>query len=113
MDINVTKNCCLPKRPDKWKIEMKWRDLGDVWAIVKLIHNGHRIFDFFYEDEEADPEHKGKTVLTTMSGKIEIEKLEMKHDVYHLGIETSMVAVSDHLEWNGEDPDAPVKVEFT
>lgn len=112
MDIKVTKVCCLPKRSDKWRIEMKWRDVGDVWAIAKLFRNGHRIFGFFYENEEADPEHKGKTILLIMSGKVEIEKMDVKVDVYHLGSETTIVGTSEHLEWNGEDPDAPVKVKF-
>jgi hypothetical protein len=113
--INVEKSLSLPNHrgPNKWKIEMAWRGLGDFLAIRKLVHKGNKIFDFFFEAEEADPKHKGHTVKVTLSGKITIERFELTENVFNLGQEAVIIASSENLVWNGEDPDAPVKVVFS
>ena len=115
VDIKVTKSLSLPNHcgPDKWIIEIAWRGLDDFLAIRKLVHKGNKTFDFFLKEEEADPKHKGHTVKVTLSGKIMIERFELTENVFNLGKEAVVIASSENLVCNGEDPDAPVRVQFT
>jgi hypothetical protein len=107
LDINVKKVCCLPKRPDKWMIELAFNDLGDVWGIRKRFDQKKREYELYLEcDEEGH-------ITTILKGMVKVVAFQDDVSAWSLNHTCSIYVTSEHLDWDSERFDVPVRVQFT